>query len=127
MPTRPEPVTLTKSEFDKFWDDALGKDWYIYEWDVDDEDFDRAAPHTPFTVGYLSLGWQGGDKDPEPTAYLTNSDLQTYVEGMNVLHRWKNAQTATTVVADVPLDKLEEVLAAITAAGGTVIAPEPTP
>lgn len=125
MPTRPDPVTLTKDAFDRFWDEALGKDWYIQEWDIDDVDFDRASTHTPFTVGYLSLGWQGGDKDPEPTKYLTNRDLESYVDGMVILNRWMKDQTATTVVADVPLDKLDEVIAAITNAGGTVMTPEP--
>ncbi len=32
-------VTLTKGEFNRFWDEVLGNAWFIDEWDANDDTF----------------------------------------------------------------------------------------
>jgi hypothetical protein len=110
-------MKIAREEYDRFWDQAFGKDWYIEEGEDDGESL-------LVEIGDMCAVWQG-DGDPKPRGVLTARDLTDDVAiGVSKMYkRWKKAQTTTTVVAsfDAPNDATEALLAQIKALGGKVL------
>ena len=89
-------ITTTRGEFDRFWDETLGDDWYIDDWDVPEDEWhipDMPAD-TAFTFTFLGLGWQG-TKDPTPTPWITARDLAGEIDVVSLFRRWRAASDPT--------------------------------
>lgn len=103
-------VTITKGEFERFYDEVLGRDWYIEDWNGDDEDYENAGDTEVLVIGHLALVWQGEGK-PEPTDWITRRQLDRMDDGLALLRTWLARQHTRMISFDVPADKLEELVA----------------
>ena len=114
----PKSITISKAQFDQFWDEVFGNDFYIEEWNIDGEDFDRLAAEEQIEIEYLSWGWQG-QRGVHPTAseHLTVSDLNSQ-DAMKPLRRWLDNQTMRQFSVWVPTDKASEFDAFVARIGG---------
>ncbi len=114
MPT--EAITLTKGEFNQFWDAVLGDAWYIEEWDADDEAVEHGPDSTMLTLTVLDRGWQGSS-DPATNEWLTRRDLETN-DTLPVLRRWLARQEMRQVSAFIPASAVGEFEAFLARVGG---------
>lgn len=114
-------LKLTKLEFEKFWDGALGPDWYVEDGACpEDED----PPEAEFDFDATWIGWQGRGK-PKPTEFITARDLvdgMTSLEFEPIYKRWLKAQTHVTIVAtfEVPHADADAIKKRIEEMGGAV-------
>lgn len=115
-------LTLTKRDFDLFWDEVLGKDWYIDEWLTDQgDDIDVLAPGETFTIKEICLAWQG-EGLPEPTKWISRRQLGDGLNFFALFEAWKTGQPTVTVSFTVDADRADEVIAAVAKLGGKRIA-----
>lgn len=112
-------MKVTTEEFNKFWDEVLGKDWYTDEGEiVEDEPLVELSD--------MVLAWQGTGA-PEPNGILKARDLldgpRTYLSATTIFKRWKKAQSTTVVLAtfEVPNENKDALLEQIKAMGGKVV------
>lgn len=100
-------VVITKKEFDKFWDEVLGNDWYIEEWNVGDDEYEHAKPNDTLTITEMTLGWQNWNRDPEPNGYMTAARLKSGSH-LAALRAWINQQEMRHVSAYIPSERVAE-------------------
>ncbi|MDG4792060.1 hypothetical protein O7626_40300 [Micromonospora sp. WMMD1102] len=115
-------VTITRDEFNRFWDEVLGNDWCIEETDIPDQWWD-GDDSEPITIEYLTLEWQVmGPREPSPTTWITARDLRDGSPNFfTLLKRWRGEQTTVTVVVEVPREREADLLAAVKELGGRVV------
>jgi hypothetical protein len=115
-------MKITQDEFNRFWDEVLGNDWY------DDGETDLDAPDDALVdLEVIDPRWQGS-ASPEPKGLIKARDIDMErgflaVTVTALFKRWRKAQTNTTVIAsfDVPNDQVDAMLAQIKALKGKVI------
>ena len=110
------PTKITKQEFDRFWEEALGDAWYIEEWDVDDDEYDSAGPDDVLTIGSFSVAWQGSG-DPVPSSYMTPARMKSW-DHLPVIDAWMSKQAMRRVSAWIPTEFVPEFEAFIKRVGG---------
>lgn len=110
-------MKVSKEEFNKFWNEILGKDWYIDDDDVFDVDFvDDQDPEVLLSNDGV-IAWQGHGR-------LNKSSLPKYVKSseydtikfsgfltiglLTLFKRWKKNQSHTTFCAYFTVKKDEE-------------------
>lgn len=129
-----DAVHTTKGEFDRFWDDVLGDDWYIHEWDVDDTHWGSDVPDAlPLTISLLDIDWQGRG-DPKPTSWITAVDIADGDRGVPgglglvLLQRWLavNARDSVRYVVTVPSDRVAAFVEWVDANGAHTVPAEVT-
>jgi hypothetical protein len=114
-------ATITRDEFDRFWNEVLSDDWYIDETDIPDQWWDSNDKSDPITVELLTLGWQGtGPREPQPTTWITARDMRDGLDFFTLLERWRAGQSTVTVAVEVPREREADLLAAIKELGGRV-------
>lgn len=114
-------MRINKKEFDKFWDETLGDDWYI-DGDAIDDDGNQDL-EIVINNDYL-VAWQGSGrlkksslpKHVKPSEYddMTLSGVLT-IGLLTLFKRWKKSQSHTTFYAIFTVKKdgeaeLREVL-----------------
>ena len=115
-------VKVPLEEFDRFWDDVLGDDWYIEDYDLGYEDGEFAD------ISAFEIQWQGSG-EPSANDYIKEREID--VRGRTVLlsvsptalfRRWRKAQVTTTIVAvfEAPKDEAAALVEQIKALGGKV-------
>lgn len=109
-------VTLSKGEFDKFWDEVLGRNWCIEDWDVDGDLYENAQDDTILTISTLSLAWELRN-EPEPNEYMTPARLRS-LDHLPVLRAWLKHQAMRQVSAWIPADSVPEFEAFLKRVGG---------
>lgn len=88
---------------DAWWDDYV---IFIDGKEVDDYDPDEISDQCRIEIhGGVVLLDRNGEKQVSAAAHFRN---------------WKRSKTHSTIVADIPLGRMDEVIAAISAAGGKV-------
>lgn len=112
-------LRMTRAEFDRFWDDVLGDNWYIDESNLDDA-LDVDDPAYVLDIEYLSLGWQGSGL-ASATEWISRRDLDNGVRFETLVRRWRAKQTMKVAAVEVPADRLADLAAAVRALGGTVL------
>lgn len=113
-------ISITKGCFDRFWDEAIGENWCIDEWDVNDERFLSAGAHEAFRIGTCFLQWQG-EGDPKPSEWITQADIDGGVDGLRILKRWQQGQASTVVAFELPNEALGDVVAYAKERGARVL------
>lgn len=109
-------------EFDRFWADVLGDDWYVEDDDAGYEDGELVD------LLAFQIEWQGSG-EPSANDYIKEREIE--VRGRTVFlnvsptalfRRWRKAQATTTIVAvfEVPKDEAAALLEQIKALGGKV-------
>ena len=112
-------MKVSHEEFDRFWDEVLGADWYLEEGDDD-------TGSALVEISDMAIAWQGRGK-PEPNGILNARDLadgaRSVLSAVAIFKRWKKQQTTTTIVAsfDVPNDQVAALLDQIKALKGKVL------
>lgn len=113
-------MKTTKSEFDTFWNEVLGRDWYL-----DDPSFDDEEP--TFVLDDSAIRYQGpgrGPSKPPPFVKAKEMDTNGYLDvGVATLFkRWHEAQTTVTIAAEfkVPKERADAVRQAILDLGGKI-------
>lgn len=117
-------MKITHEEFNRFWDEVLGDDWY------DDGETDLDAPEDVLVdLETIDPRWQDTGTRPVPKGLIKARDLdldcgQLTVTATTLFKRWRKTQTATTIIAsfDVPNEEADAMLAKIRALKGKVIA-----
>jgi len=107
-------------EFNDFWNEILGDDWYI-----GDEDYDEDEHEGVVLIGEFIVAYQGKGNAERPK-HVNKSEMDTRVITTGLLtlfERWRKAKTHTDVVAyfSVPHEKLSELKKEIGRLGGSVI------
>jgi hypothetical protein len=120
----PKTVTMTRTEFDQFWDEVLGDIWCMEDDGVPDEVWESKDPGIlmTFVDDGLFLYLQG-TCDPKPTAWYTDRDLREGLNFFALVDRWRAKRQVVSLVAEIPPSVMPEVLALIERVGGTVITP----
>ncbi|GGL16198.1 hypothetical protein GCM10012284_58530 [Mangrovihabitans endophyticus] len=112
------PLTLTKADFEAFWEEVLTDDWAIDDWSTDRGDaIDDLAPGDVFTIKTISLFWQGNTV-PEPTPWISARQLDNGPDFIQMFRAWAKARSQVTMSFTVPADRIGEIAAAVTALGG---------
>jgi hypothetical protein len=112
-------VKCTNEEFNRFWDEVLGHDWYD---DGDDVDFED--PTALIVLEHSCPRWQGEGDRPEPKGIITQRDIDhdCIMNVTSLFTRWRNAQMTTTFVVtfNVPNDECTAFLTKISDMKGVV-------
>lgn len=113
-------LKITKREFETFWDEVLGKDWYIEEGECpeDDDDDDDV-----FDLSDLAIQWQGDGSEPKLHGALkTLKGIEPCMAFAPLFRKWEQAQTHVQIVATfvVPKDQADAVRKQIVSLGGEV-------
>ena len=93
--------TVSSEEFERFWSEVLGEDWYLEE---GLEDYDPVRDRTVELDDWY-VSWQGFSREDVPsTPPHVEEDEYDPLHGittglLTLFERWKKAQTHTTVVA----------------------------
>lgn len=117
-------IAITKAEFDAFYDQVLGDDWYIEEWNVDFDVYEHAQPDTVLRIDLFWLAWLGSAGHPTPTTWITSEDLDRHLDIRwlaDALDRWRRGQKTSTVAVEIPTSHLPEFRQLVAAAGGQII------
>lgn len=109
-------VTITYEEFDRFWGEVLGDDWYIDECDAPESWIEGTDSGASAAISALELGWQGGE--PKPTEWITRRDLARGPNFFTLLKRWRAKQKVTYLTVQVPTQRREEFLKMVAEFGG---------
>lgn len=112
-------MKVAQEEFDRFWDEVLGDDWY------NDGDGDGETPDGLVSLDEIVPRWQGSGR-PEPKALIKERDIDRLgflaVSTAALFKRWRKAQTTTVVMAtfEVPHEGKAALLEQIKALKGRV-------
>jgi hypothetical protein len=111
-------METTKTEFDTFWSEVLGSDWYLDEPSFDDEEF-------KFVLDDSAIRYQGtGHRPDTPPPFVKAQEIGDYgmleVGVATLFKRWHLAQTTTFIVAEfrVPKEEAEALRRTLTEMGG---------
>lgn len=117
-------MKVTQEEFDRFWDEVLGHDWYN---DHDDDECDGESPDGTVNLDEIVIRWQGLER-PTPKGLIKERDIDDRLGFLAVstaalFKRWRKAQTTTVVMAtfEVPHEGKAALLAQIKALKGKVL------
>jgi hypothetical protein len=110
-------VVISKKQFDEFWDEVLGSNWYIEEWNVDDDEYEHADSNYMLTITTLSLGWQSFREEPEPNGYMTAARIKSGSH-LAALRSWLDRQEMIHVSAYIPKESLAEFYEFLKRVGG---------
>lgn len=120
-------MKISTEEFNKFWDEVLGSDWYVEEGEYDE---DGPVTH----VGDVTVGWQGKG-DPKPGPFFSEEEFdkggvfcRLEVSLLTLFKRWKKGQTTATVVVkfEVPHEELETLLSRLKDMKGEILTSGPS-
>lgn len=118
----PRKVTMTYAEFDRFWNEVLGDSWCLEDDDLPDTFWEGDDPHRTGTITSGFIYWQADGK-PEPTDWYTQRQIDQGLSFFSLVHRWRQQQTVTTAVAEIPKDRTADWLAFVASIGGKAITP----
>lgn len=91
-------MKVAREEFDRFWDDVLGSDWY----DDGDESLDDETTDAVVDLVEIVPRWQAYQRRPEPKGLLKERDFDgdfLAVSASALFKRWRKSQTTTVVTA----------------------------
>lgn len=113
-------MKVTTVEFNKFWDETLGRDWYDDGDEVDYEDLTALV-----TVEYTCPRWQGQTALPEPKGIIKQRDIDgdCITNVVSLFKRWRKSQTTSAFVVkfDVPNEERDAFLKQVEAMKGVVV------
>lgn len=113
-------MKVAREEFERFWDEVLGSDWY------DDQDSDDVDDDDDMVdLSGVCPRWQGAGY-AEPKGLLAEKDIrgEWLACSFTALYkRWKRAQTTTILRAsfEVPNEEAPDLIAKIKALGGKIL------
>lgn len=114
-------MRISKIEFNKFWNEILGDDWY-----VDDDDFEFDDELDEVVLEDVVLAYQG-NKDIKLPKYAKRPELDErfgrLTTGLKTLfRRWRKSQTHVTFIMHftVEKDKENELREKLEALGGKI-------
>jgi len=112
-------MKTTKTEFDAFWAEVLGTDWYL-----EDPSFDDQEPS--FVLDDSCIAYQGSGKPETPPPFVKAKELEERgahlgIGVVTLFKRWHAAQTETTFLMEftVPNEKADDLRKTLTDLGGT--------
>lgn len=102
-------MKATKADYNKFWDDVLGDNWYIDEGECPEPD---DPEDTVYDIDDAWVAWQGKEKNPSDRVceYLTGPvpyEELTHLKLQPIYEKWLLSQTHTTLVATFTVPKAE--------------------
>jgi hypothetical protein len=117
------PLKTTPGEFERFFNDVLGDDWAIDEWETDQpgNEITHLSQGDPFTIKSISVCWNTVGRTPTPTRWISASQISNGLSVERLLREWRRRKQIVTLSFDVPADQVAAVVAAVVAAGGTRI------
>jgi len=111
-------MKTTKTEFDAFWTEVLGTDWYL-----EDPSFDDQEPS--FVLDDSCITYQGDGKPKTPPPFVKVKELPELGAHLEVgvatlFKRWHTAQTTTIFLMEftVPNEEVEGLRKTLEDLGG---------
>lgn len=115
--------TVSAKEFEAFWSEVLGSDWYIDDGLYDyDSEVDKVVELDEWWIAYQGSAKGSEIKTPKHVKKNEFDDWYITTGLLTLFKRWKDAQTHTVLVASfrVPNDEVQKFTKAIEKLGGKV-------
>lgn len=116
-------VTVSTEEFEAFWSEVLGGDWYVDDGLYDfDPKIDKTVELDDWVIGYQGRAKGAAIETPKYVKRDEFDDPFIHTGLLTLFNRWKAAQTHTVLVASfrVPKNEVKKFTKAIEKLGGKV-------